>query len=198
MHKAAIQDVKSPTSYCFLVTLSPRYVMLNHQQLHIRKGLPEDMVQVYELVEQQATHHEVALKEVKNTPESLREDAFGEESFFKFLVAEQNDEILGTAIYYLTYSTWKGKSIYLEDLIVHEKARGMGIGQHLFEALVKEAARLGVAKLNWQVAEDNKGAIRFYERFDTGFDEDWINCSLSQSKIQKINTALQEKDLALA
>ncbi len=162
--------------------------------MFIRKGTKSDIQAIYDLIEQQALHHQVPVREVKNTPERLHRDAFGEDSFFKFLVAEKDGQVVGTAIYYFTYSTWKGRSIYLEDLIVDCGERGQGIGQQLFEALVKESERLNVSKLKWQVSEDNRGAIRFYERFDAGFDQEWINCTLSRAKIQRISEEIEERE----
>lgn len=148
----------------------------------------EDVDNIYQLVEEQAVHHNVGLDEVKNTAEQMRQDAFGEDAFFKFLVAEHDGKVVGTAIYYFTYSTWKGKSLYLEDLIVKQGMRGLGIGQKLFEALAQEAERLNVSKVTWQVAEDNPKAIRFYERFDADFDEEWIYCTLESHQLETISS----------
>lgn len=172
--------------------------MLYQKSVRIRKGKPKDIKSIYHLVEQQAEHHQVAPEEVKNTAEQMLSDAFGPNSCFRFLVAEYEGQVVGTAIYYFTYSTWKGKSLYLEDLIVKKGRRGLGIGKKLFEALVTESDKLGASKLTWQVAEDNEGAIRFYERFDAGFDEEWIYCTLNRKKIKAIRQRNQEREMVSA
>lgn len=168
--------------------------MMYDDPLKIRKGSIEDIDKIYQLVEEQAIHHKVELDDVKNTAEQMRQDAFGEDAFFKFLVAEHDGEVVGTAIYYFTYSTWKGKSLYLEDLIVKQGMRGLGIGQKLFEALAQEGERLNVSKVTWQVAEDNTKAIRFYERFDADFDEEWIYCTLESHQLEAISSSVEEHE----
>ncbi|MGF1532695.1 MAG: GNAT family N-acetyltransferase [Bernardetiaceae bacterium] len=170
---------------------------MSSDTLQIRRGRPSDITAIHRLVQEQAQHHNVPLTDIQNTPEDMAHDAFGEDTFFRFFVAhppEQPDNILGAAIYYFTYSTWKGRSIYLEDLIVRQGMRGLGIGKQLFEALVDETQRLKVAKLKWQVAEDNAGAIRFYERYDVAFDSDWIDCVLTRPDIIAISQQEEERD----
>ena len=92
--------------------------------------------------------------------------------------AEEEAKVIGIAIFYEKYSTWKGRSIYLEDLIVTEKMRGHGLGKALFEAVIMEAKRRGSGRMEWQVLDWNEPAINFYRKYGAAFDEEWVNCSL--------------------
>src|SRR5688572_22798026 len=97
----------------------------------IRKGVEADLEQVLGLIKELAVY-EKAPKEVTNTLEAMREDGFGKHPIFEMYVAEQNDQLIGLALYYMAYSTWKGKTLYLEDLIVTEPYRRNGVGKRLF------------------------------------------------------------------
>jgi GNAT superfamily N-acetyltransferase len=81
-------------------------------------------------------------------------------------------------LYYIKYSTWKGKCIYLDDIIVTESMRRKGIGKKLFEAVIAVANKMRVRKLEWQVLNWNKPAIGFYKKYSTVFDKEWVNCKL--------------------
>ena len=82
------------------------------------------------------------------------------------------------ALYYVKYSTWKGKCIYLDDLIVTESMRKEGIGKKLFEAVIAVAKKMKVRKFEWQVLDWNKPAINFYKKYNTVFEDKWVNCKL--------------------
>ena len=123
--------------------------------------------------------YEHALLEVSNTVERMETEGFGEHPIFGFLVAEKNDRIVGTAIYYYRYSTWKGKRLYLEDLIVTDQERGEGIGKLLMDELIKFAKSKGCSGMMWQVLDWNEPAINFYKKYNTSFDGEWVNCSLN-------------------
>jgi GNAT superfamily N-acetyltransferase len=160
--------------------------MTHSNELVIREGKQDDINGIYTLVEELAIYHEQDPEYVQTTPEQLLEDGFGEEPFFHFYVAEEAGRIIGTAIYYFTYSTWKGKSLYLEDLIITGGQRGKGIGQAFIHALANEAVKHDVKKMKWQVSETNNQAIRFYERLDAELDEEWINCELYEEQLISI------------
>jgi GNAT superfamily N-acetyltransferase len=128
--------------------------------------------------------YENAENEVETTLESMEADAFGGQKLFNFLVAEVENEILATAVYFYTYSTWKGKTLYLEDIVVNQQHRRKGIGTLLFNHLLFIAKNENVKRMSWQVLNWNEPAIEFYKKIDTIFDSEWINCKLTFDQLQ--------------
>lgn len=147
-------------------------------EIIIRKGEEKDLEGVFALIKELALF-EKAPDEVTNTVERMRKEGFGDQSHFAFLVAEEGDSIVGISLYYYRYSTWKGKCLYLEDLIVTENYRNRGIGKKLFDKTLEIAEAQDCSHMSWQVLDWNVDAIRFYEQFDTTFDGEWINCKLN-------------------
>lgn len=143
----------------------------------IRKARKEDCPAMMELVHELA-HYEKAPQEVTVTLEHFTESGFGEKPVWWAFVAEDNGRLLGMALYYIRYSTWKGQAMYLEDIIVTEKARGRGIGKMLFDQLIREAKEKKFNRIVWQVLEWNEPAIRFYRKYNADFDAEWVNCSI--------------------
>ncbi|MGQ0828902.1 MAG: GNAT family N-acetyltransferase [Bacteroidota bacterium] len=152
-------------------------------EITIRKGHKEDLPQVLELIKELAMY-EKATNEVTVTIDQLERDGFGPRSIFHFFVAENKQKIIGIALYYIKYSTWKGKCIFLEDIIVTEQFRKHGIGKKLFDEVVKVAKEMKVPRLEWQVLEWNEPAINFYKKLNANFDEEWVNCKLTGEQIQ--------------
>lgn len=144
-------------------------------EFEIRKGTVEDIPGVYSLVEELAVY-EKAPDEVVTTPEEYVE--LLEDGLFELIVAEAEGEIVGMALYYFTFSTWKGKMLYLEDFVVRQNQRGKGIGQAVFDAVVEEARRTNCAMMKWQVLDWNEPAIRFYDKYQAVFDKGWWNGKL--------------------
>ena len=149
----------------------------------IRKGTKEDLPQLLELIHELAIY-EKAPHEVEITLEQLQEDGFGEKPVYEFFVAEDDKQIVGIALYYFRYSTWKGKAVYLEDLVVRESERGKGYGQLLLDAIIKEAKRTNAKQVRWQVLDWNEPAINFYKKLGADLDGEWINCTLNAQQIQ--------------
>ena len=148
--------------------------------INIRVGIEADIPEVLQLVKDLALF-EKAPHEVKVSEAEMLRYGFGSEKVFDFFVAidtTQNNKIVGIAIYYFKYSTWKGKCLYLEDIFVLEKYRSNGIGQMLFESVVNVYKKLGLRKMEWQVLNWNKRAIQFYEKNKASFDEQWMNGKL--------------------
>jgi len=143
----------------------------------LRKGTEKDLPQILELIRELALF-EKAPEQVVNTVEQMRRDGFGPNPVYWFFVVEHEREIIGTAIYYLRYSTWKGVRLYLEDLIVTEKARGIGAGKMLFEACIQEGKSNGYSGMMWQVLDWNTPALDFYKSYQADLDGEWINGSL--------------------
>ena len=145
--------------------------------INIRKGTPADVEPTLRLIKELA-EYEKAPEQVINTVEQMLKDGFGEKPIFDLLVAETNDNIVGIAIYFIKYSTWKGKCLYLDDIVVQESLRGKGIGRKLFDAVAAEAKLQNCQQLQWQVLNWNEPAINFYKKYDTVFDDEWINCKI--------------------
>lgn len=149
----------------------------------IRKGTKEDLPQLLELIHELAIY-EKAPHEVEITLQQLEQDGFGEKPVYEFFVAEDDKQIVGIALYYFRYSTWKGKAVYLEDLVVRESERGKGYGQLLLDAIIKEAKRTNAKQVRWQVLDWNEPAINFYKKLGADLDGEWINCTLNAQQIQ--------------
>ncbi len=145
--------------------------------LQIRKGNAADVPEIMRLVRELAVY-EKAEHEVSNTNERMIAEGFGEFPAFGVFMGEVGEEVVGMALYYYRYSTWKGTRIYLEDLIVSEKFRGKGYGKLLFEAVIAEGKKTNCSGMMWQVLDWNQPAIDFYEIYNTRFDAGWLNCHL--------------------
>lgn len=152
----------------------------------IRQGRKEDCTRTLELIQELAIY-EKAPAEVAVTLKDLESDGFGESNIFEMFVAEQNQEIIGVAIFYEKYSTWKGRCIYLEDLIVTESKRGIGAGKALFESVIKYAKQHNSGRMEWQVLDWNTPAIDFYKSYNAELDETWINGRFTNEQLQNIN-----------
>lgn len=144
----------------------------------IRAARKEDCPRILELIKELALY-EKAPDEVTVTLEEMEACGFGEKPVWGSLVAEVNGEILGIALYYDRYSTWKGRRLYLEDLIVTESARGLGLGKKLLDELIVYARENKYHGMVWQVLDWNEPAINFYKKYNAEFDGEWVNVSLN-------------------
>ena len=140
--------------------------------VNIRKARETDIPGIHQLVLELA-EYEKGLNKVTTTPESYQRDYAN--GAFDAIVAEKEGEIVGMALYYLVFSTWKGRMMYLEDFVVRESLRGSGIGAQLFDSFLKEAKRQKVALVKWQVLKWNEPAIRFYKKYKSVFDDEWVD-----------------------
>lgn len=145
--------------------------------VQIRPARKEDCVRLLELIQELATF-EKEPEAVTVTLDHFREAGFGEKPVWWALVAEIEGQVVGMALWYIRYSTWKGKTLYLEDILVTQSHRGQGIGSQLLEALMQEAKEKGFARMSWQVLDWNEPAIAFYQKYRAQFDPSWINCTL--------------------
>jgi predicted N-acetyltransferase YhbS len=134
--------------------------------------VPAVLAMIKELAE-----YENASDQVTLTEDQLRADGFDEKRF-EILVAETDSEVVGIAFFYPRYSTWKGHTLYLEDLIVKEEQRRKGIGCALFEELLRISKERKCARLEWQVLDWNEPAIAFYEKMEANIDGEWLNCKM--------------------
>jgi ribosomal protein S18 acetylase RimI-like enzyme len=143
----------------------------------IRKAVPEDCAAMLELVKELADY-EKALHEVTLTLEDFIEDGFGKSPVWGAFVAELDGKIVGISLYYDRYSTWKGRRLYLEDLVVAEKLRGKQIGKKLFEATLGYGKSNHYSGMVFQVLNWNESAINFYKKYSPKFDDEWLNVSI--------------------
>ncbi len=155
----------------------------------IRKGKIEDLEQVLELIRELAVY-EKAPNEVENTVERMKVDGFGDHPVFEFFVAETpGHKIIGLALYFYSYSTWKGKCVYLEDLVVTESYRRKGVGQLLMDKVINHARAVDARRVAWQVLDWNEPAIKFYRNvLNANLDGEWVNVKLTQEQIQNYPT----------
>lgn len=146
-------------------------------EIKIRKAVREDCVCMMELIQELAIY-EKAPDEVTVSLAHFEESGFGANPVWWAFVAEVEGVVVGMALYYVRYSTWKGQRMYLEDILVTEAMRGQKIGSHLFDALIVEAKEKGFNGINWQVLDWNEPAINFYKKYNANFDPEWVNCSI--------------------
>lgn len=140
--------------------------------MNIRKGKPEDMKSVLELIQELAIF-EKEPDAVLISEDDLVRDGFGENPLFHVFVAEVEKEIVGIALYYYRYSTWKGKTIHLEDLIVKDKMRGSGLGFALYSEIMKQGKKDNVRRIDWNVLDWNTPAVKFYENSGAKVLDEW-------------------------
>jgi len=129
---------------------------------------------------------EKAPEEVTVTLDHMRDAGFGPDPVWVGWVAEVDGLIVGMAICYVRYSTWKGRRLYLEDIVVTEVARGKRIGEALFRACAAHAVARGYDGMTWQVLDWNKDAVRFYERLGATISKAWWNGSLERERLMEL------------
>jgi GNAT superfamily N-acetyltransferase len=143
----------------------------------IRKAVQEDCAPMLELIKELA-EYEKALNEVTLTLEQFVEDGFGKSPVWGAFVAEFDGKVVGISLYYDRYSTWKGRRLYLEDLVVTEKLRGKQIGKNLFEATIEYGKSSEYTGMVFQVLNWNEPATNFYKKYSSKFDNEWYNVSI--------------------
>jgi len=149
----------------------------------IRKASQNDMPSVLELIQELATF-EKEPDAVVVTVEDLIRDGFSENPLFHCFVAEVDNEIIGMALYYYRFSTWKGKTIHLEDLIVKESKRGRGAGFALYKEIIKKGKAENVRRIEWNVLDWNTPAIDFYEKSGAKVLGDWRVVHMDENRIK--------------
>ena len=168
--------------------------------IKIRRAVKKDCPRLMELI-QELADYEKAPTEVTVTLDHFTESGFGKNSIWWAFVATSSPDpfsaggegetplstkwrgvegevVVGFALYYVRYSTWKGQAMYLEDILVTNEMRGKGIGKLLFDRLIEEAKEKGWNRILWQVLDWNEPAINFYKKYNTSFDDEWVNCCL--------------------
>jgi GNAT superfamily N-acetyltransferase len=143
----------------------------------IRRALQTDCPRLLELIYELAVY-EKAPQEVTVSLSHFSDSGFSANPVWWGFVAEVDGMVVGMALYYIRYSTWKGQRMYLEDILVTESMRGNKIGSKLMDQLIIEAKEKNFTGMNWQVLEWNEPAIHFYKKYNASFDPEWVNCSI--------------------
>jgi GNAT superfamily N-acetyltransferase len=147
--------------------------------ISIRKAVKEDCKRMMELIQELAVY-EKAPEQVTVSFDHFVESGFGKQPVWWAYVAEVDSKVEGFALCYIRYSTWKGQRLYLEDLLVTEKLRGMGVGKLLFDRLIEECKEKKYSGMAWQVLDWNEPAINFYKKYEgVNIDSGWLNCNLN-------------------
>jgi GNAT superfamily N-acetyltransferase len=160
-----------------------RHQKFEPMAFEIRRAKSEDMQAVWDLIKELAIY-EKAPDELTVTVAELQRDGFGENPQFKVFLGEFDGNLVGIAFYYISYSTWKGTCLYLEDLVVTQTERGKGFGKLLFTAVAEEAKNIGAKRMSWQVLDWNTPAIDFYKHMSAGLDAGWINGRYTAEELQ--------------
>ena len=154
--------------------------------INIRTAIALDCPALLELIHELALY-EKAPEEVTVTLQEFLDAGFGDQPVWKAFVAETDGRIVGFALYYTRYSTWKGCRLYLEDFIVTEDYRGKGIGKILFERVMQEARDKGYNGMSWQVLDWNAPALNFNNKYNAKLEAGWLNASFSTEVLQQKN-----------
>jgi GNAT superfamily N-acetyltransferase len=145
--------------------------------VRIRLAIKNDLPEVHELIRELALF-EKSPEQVITTVSSMEKDGFGDDPLFTLIVAEVDHKVVGMALYFIKYSTWRGKGIYLDDLIVTGSYRGKGIGAKLLEAVFSHAKQIDARQLHWQVLDWNTPAIEFYKKVGARIEAEWLDCKV--------------------
>jgi GNAT superfamily N-acetyltransferase len=151
----------------------------------IRVAVKEDCIRLLELINELAVY-EKAPEEVTVTLAEFIDAGYGQKPVWKAFVAEENGLIIGFALFYTRYSTWKGCRLYLEDFLVTDACRGKGVGKLLFEKVIEEAKNGNYNGMVWQVLDWNEPAINFYNKYTADIESGWLNASFSKEQTKNL------------
>ena len=153
--------------------------------LELRTATAEDCPRLLELITELAIY-EKAEHEVTVSLNEFVAAGFGDNPVWQAFVATDDQIIVGFALCYVRYSTWKGCRLYLEDFLVTETYRGKGVGKLLFDAVVEEAKAKNYNGMNWQVLDWNQPAINFYDKYQADYESEWLNGSFTKEKLNSL------------
>ena len=153
--------------------------------VRIRKGAQEDMVAVHALIMELALYEREPYAVIISV-DDLKRHGFSEQRFHCFVAEHKKSGIVGMALYYSRYSTWKGPTLHLEDLYVKPKFRKGGLGKELFDKVVDEAAKQNVGRMEWTVLEWNEPALNFYKKYNATLDPEWHLGTLTREQLNAL------------
>ena len=160
----------------------------------IRQAIISDMNEVLNMIKELA-NFEKAKGQVNLSLEKLIKDGFGDDKIYDALVVETQGKLCGYAIYYNSYSTWKGRALYLEDIFVRKEFRNKGIGEKLFMQVINIAIKRNANRLDWQVLKWNTSAINFYKKKQSTFDDQWINGRLFELDLNNFSKGKENESI---
>ena len=143
----------------------------------IERGRPQDLPQLLGLIKELA-EYERQPDAVTVTLEELLADGFGPNPIYGFFTAKTEDKTVGMALWYIRYSTWKGRSLYLEDIYVQPEFRGNKIGDKLLKAIAEQAIAINCKRICFQALDWNTPALNFYAKYGANQDAEWVNLVL--------------------
>ena len=158
---------------------------LRNPMVTIRKALKEDMVAVHALITELAVY-EKEPNAVLISAEELKQHGFSEHLFDCFVAEHETSGIVGMALFYSRYSTWKGPTLHLEDLYVKQEFRKGGLGKELFDTVVSEAVKQNVGRMEWTVLEWNEPALNFYKKYNATLDPEWHLGTLTREQLNAL------------
>lgn len=148
----------------------------------VRKAKKNDLAAIHALVTELAVYE----KEPDAVTATLKDyETDFEAGIYDALVAENEEGIVGMALYYMAYSTWKGRMLFLEDFVVTERYRRKGVGKLIFEAVIEEAKKRKANRMKWQVLDWNEPAINFYKKYEARIEGGWLNVDFSKAQLSE-------------
>ena len=158
---------------------------LRNTMVTIRKAVQEDMIAVHALITELAVYEREPNAVIISVDDLIRH-GFSEQRFHCFVAEHKKSGIVGMALYYSRYSTWKGPTLHLEDLYVKPKFRKGGLGKELFDKVVDEAAKQNVGRMEWTVLEWNEPALNFYKKYNATLDPEWHLGTLTREQLNAL------------
>ena len=157
----------------------------------IRKAKKKDSKAIHSLIKELAIF-EKEPDSVKISVSDIENDGFGSKPLFECIVAEIDNKVIGMALYYSRYSTWRGPTFHLEDLIVSEIYKGKGIGTKLYSAFIRQSYKSGVQRIEWNVLNWNTPAVNFYKNSGATVLNDWDTVQMHRLEMGKYLDSLKE------
>ena len=158
---------------------------LRNTMVTIRKAVQEDMIAVHALITELAIYEREPNAVIISVDDLIRH-GFSEQRFHCFVAEHKKSGIVGMALYYSRYSTWKGPTLHLEDLYVKPEHRQAGLGKELFDKVVDEATKQNVGRMEWTVLEWNEPALNFYKKYNATLDSEWHLGTLTREQFNAL------------